>query len=90
MLVANDGFALRWWRAERSDRSRHIRRRQWLQYLCLNDETLRRNLARRRVHRAFATSRNHLATAALAVCLSGFNPTCRMEATNGTQKLRFK
>jgi hypothetical protein len=38
--------------------------------------------------RAFATSRNHLATAALAVCLSGFNPTCRMEATNGTQLRR--
>jgi hypothetical protein len=40
--------------------------------------------------RAFATSRNHLATAALAAYLSGFNPACRMEATNGTQKLRFR
>jgi len=40
--------------------------------------------------RAFATSRSHRATAALAACLSGFNPACRMEATNGTQKLRFR
>ena len=36
--------------------------------------------------RAFATSRNHLATAALAACLSGVNPACRIEATNGTRR----
>jgi hypothetical protein len=35
--------------------------------------------------RAFATSRNHLATAELAACLSGFKPACRIAATNGTQ-----
>ena len=35
-------------------------------------------------------ARNHLATAALAACLSGFNPAGRIEATNGTQKLRFR
>ena len=40
--------------------------------------------------RAFATSRSQRATAALAACLSGFNPACHMEATNGTQKLRFR
>src|SRR6185312_1591465 len=40
--------------------------------------------------RAFATSRSHLATAALAAFLSGFSPACRIEATNGTQKLRFR
>jgi hypothetical protein len=33
---------------------------------------------------------SHLATAALAACLSGFNPACRIAATNGTQKLRFR
>ena len=40
--------------------------------------------------RAFATSRNHRVTAALAACLSGVTPACRIEATNGIQKLRFR
>ena len=40
--------------------------------------------------RAFATSRSHRKTAALDACLSAVSPSCRIEATNGTQKLPLR
>jgi hypothetical protein len=90
MLIADDGFALRWRRVQRSDRARRIWRRQQLQPLRLDDETFRRNLIRRCVHACVGDFPQPSRDSRLAACLSGFRPACRIEATNGTQKLRFR
>jgi hypothetical protein len=67
-----------------------LRLRERLQLRRLDDQTFGWHLVSRRVHRAFATSRSPRAAAALAACLSGWRPTCRIVATKGTQKLPFR
>ena len=89
MLVANDGFAH--WRYRDCAPSGRDRARE------VPAAPPARSPAARRAPRwvvactrAFATSRSHRATAPFAACLSGFRPDWRIEATNATQKLRFR